>query len=113
MLSLQYNRRIHFKGECVMAVLQVRVDEDLKNQATLIFNGLGIDLSTAIRMFLKKAVLERGIPFEAKFDEVTLKGILAIDRMRTISEENGNSEMTLDEINEEIKLAREENRRKK
>ena len=96
-----------------MAVLQVRVDEDLKNQATLIFNGLGIDLSTAIRMFLKKAVLERGIPFETKFDEVTLKGILAIDRMRTISEENGNSEMTLDEINEEIKLAREESRRKK
>ena len=96
-----------------MAVLQVRVDEDLKNQATLIFNGLGIDLSTAIRMFLKKAVLERGIPFETKFDEVTLKGILAIDRMRTISEENGNSEMTLNEINEEIKLAREESRRKK
>ena len=96
-----------------MAVLQVRVDDDLKNQASVIFNGLGIDLSTAIRMFLKKAVLERGIPFGTKFDEVTLKGILAIDRMRTISEENGNSKMTLDEINEEIKLAREESRRKK
>ena len=96
-----------------MAVLQVRVDDDLKNQASVIFNGLGIDLSTAIRMFLKKAVLERGIPFETKFDEVTLKGILAIERMRTISEENGNDKMTLDEINEEIRLAREENKRKK
>ena len=96
-----------------MAVLQVRVDDDLKNQASAIFNGLGIDLSTAIRMFLKKAVLERGIPFETKFDEVTLKGILAIERMRTISEENGNDKMTLDEINEEIRLAREENKRKK
>lgn len=96
-----------------MAVLQVRIDDDLKNQASVIFNGLGMDLSTAIRMFLKKAVLERGIPFDTHFDETTLKGILAIERMRTISEQNGNSEMTLDEINEEIKLAREEIKRKK
>ena len=96
-----------------MAVLQVRVDDDLKNQASVIFNGLGIDLSTAIRMFLKKAVLEGGIPFETKFDEVTLKGILAVERMRSISEKNGNCNMTLEEINEEIRLAREENRRKK
>ena len=96
-----------------MAVLQVRVDDDLKNQASAIFNGLGIDLSTAIRMFLKKAVVERGIPFDTKIDEVTLQGILAIERMRTISEQNGNCNMTLDEINEEIKLAREEIKRKK
>ena len=96
-----------------MAVLQVRIDDDLKNQASAIFNGLGLDLSTAIRMFLKKAVLERGIPFDTRFDETTLKGILAVERMRTISEKNGNCNMTLEEINEEIRLAREENKRKK
>ena len=96
-----------------MAVLQVRLDEDLKNKATAVYNELGIDLSTAIRMFLKKAVLERGIPFDTKFDETTLQGILAIERMRTISEQNGNCNMTLDEINEEIKQAREEIKRKK
>ena len=96
-----------------MAVVQVRVDDDLKNQASVIFNELGIDLSTAIRMFLKKTVLEKGIPFDTKLDDVTLKGILAIERMRTISEENGNSNMTLDEINEVIRLAREDRKRKK
>lgn len=96
-----------------MAVVQVRVDDDLKNQATAIYNELGIDLSTAIRMFLKRTVLEKGIPFDTKLDDVTLKGILAIERMRTISEENGNSNMTLDEINEVIRLAREDRKRKK
>ena len=96
-----------------MAVLQVRVDDDLKNQATAIYNELGIDLSTAIRMFLKRTVLEKGIPFDTKLDDVTLKGILAIDKMRSISEQNGNSEMTLDEINEVIRLAREDKKRKK
>ena len=96
-----------------MAVLQVRVDDDLKNQASAIYSELGIDLSTAIRMFLKRTVLERGIPFDTKLDDVTVKGILAVERMRTISEQNGNSNMSLDDINEEIKLAREESKRKK
>ncbi|MBO4623258.1 MAG: type II toxin-antitoxin system RelB/DinJ family antitoxin [Bacilli bacterium] len=94
-----------------MAVLQVRIDDELKNQATAIYSELGIDLSTAVRMFFKKSVLVGGIPFDTKINESTLKAILAIDRMRTTSEDNGNSEMTLDEINEEIKKARDERKR--
>ena len=94
-----------------MAVLQVRIDDELKNQATAIYSELGIDLSTAVRMFFKKSVLVGGIPFDTKINDSTLKAILAIDRMRTISEDNGNSEMTLDEINEEIKKARDERKR--
>lgn len=95
-----------------MAVLQVRIDDELKNQATAIYSELGIDLSTAVRMFFKKSVLVGGIPFDTKINESTLKAILAIDRMRTTSEDNGNSEMTLDEINEEIKKARDERKDK-
>lgn len=96
-----------------MALLQIRVDEELKNQANAVYNEIGIDLSTAVRMFLKKSVLEGGIPFDTKIDQSTLKAILAVDNMRTASENNGNSEMSLDEINEEIRLAREERRNKK
>ncbi|MBQ7276257.1 MAG: type II toxin-antitoxin system RelB/DinJ family antitoxin [Bacilli bacterium] len=96
-----------------MTILQVRVDEELKNQAWAVYNELGMDLSTAIRMFLKRSVLVGGIPFDTKIDESTLKAILAIDNMRTISEKNGNSEMTLEEINEEIRLARQERKNKK
>ena len=96
-----------------MALLQIRVDEKLKNQANAIYSELGIDLSTAVRMFLKKSVLEGGIPFNTKIDQSTLNAILAVDNMRTASENNGNSEMSLDEINEEIKLARIERKSKK
>ena len=95
-----------------MAVLQVRIDDELKNQATIVYGELGMDLSTAVRMFLKKSVSIGGIPFDTTISDSTLKAILAIDRMRTISEENGNSNMTLDEINEEIRQAREERKRK-
>ena len=89
-----------------MALLQVRIDEDLKKQATAIYNEIGIDLSTAIRMFLKKSVQEGGLPFDPRISPATLTAILAVDKMRTISEANGNFEMTLDEINNEIKAAR-------
>ena len=95
-----------------MSVLQVRVDEELKNQAAEILDTIGVDLSTAVRMFLKKVIIERGIPFDTRIDDITLKGIMAIRKMQKISEENGNSEMTLEEINEEIRLAREERNKK-
>ena len=89
-----------------MALLQVRIDEELKNQAAAIYNEIGIDISTANRMFLKKSVQEGGLPFDPRISPATLTAILAVDKMRTISEANGNSEMTLDEINNEIKAAR-------
>ena len=95
-----------------MAVLQVRVDEKLKNQATLVYNELGIDLSTAIRMFLKKSVLIGGIPFDTKISDETLNAIISLDTMRSMSEENGNSLMDLDSINEEIKQTRGEKKNK-
>lgn len=45
------------------SVIQVRVDDELRQEATEIFDDLGIDMSTAVRMFLKRTVKERGLPF--------------------------------------------------
>ena len=95
-----------------MGVLQVRVDDNLKNQAAEVLEREGLDLSTAVRMFLKKVVLEEGFPFNKGIDEETLKGLIAIRILQKHSEEIGTSKMTLEEINEEIRLAREERRKK-
>ena len=95
-----------------MAVLQVRVDDELKNQASAIFEQMGLDLSTAVRMFLKRAVAVEGFPFEMMLNESGLRLHKLMTELQKHSEEIGNSEMTLDEINEEIRLAREERRRK-
>ena len=43
--------------------VQVRLDEDLKKEAETIFDNLGLDAPTAIRMFFKKVVATRSIPF--------------------------------------------------
>ena len=95
-----------------MAVLQVRLDDELKNQAVAVYNELGIDLSTAIRMFLKKSVATGGIPFDTKVDQATMDAIRAVDNMRTTSERLGNDSMTLEDINLEIEEARKDRKRK-
>ena len=95
-----------------MGVLQVRVDDNLKNQAAEVLEREGLDLSTAGRMFLKKVVLEEGFPFNKGINEETLKALIAMRILQRHSEEIGTSEMTLEEINEEIRLAREERHKK-
>ena len=46
-----------------MSFVQVRVEDDLKENAIQLFDEIGMDLSTAIRLFLKKSVDEKKIPF--------------------------------------------------
>lgn len=48
------------------ALVQVRVDKELKEQADALFNDLGLDTTTALRMFLKAAVREQKIPFSLR-----------------------------------------------
>ena len=43
--------------------MQVRIDDELKNQATAVYDALGIDLSTKVQMFLKRSVMVNGVPF--------------------------------------------------
>ena len=51
-----------------MSQIAVRVDDDLKKEATAIFNELGLDMTTAVKLFLKQSVLTRSIPFDVKLD---------------------------------------------
>jgi len=43
--------------------IQVRVDDQLKDSADMLFSSLGLDTSTAIRMFLVASMEAGGIPF--------------------------------------------------
>lgn len=91
------------------SLVQVRVDEQLKEDVTNIYEELGMDLSTAIRIFLKRSVQERGIPFSMKLTDIQSgnKAISAMQRMSRAAEENGVADMSLEEINQEIQAVRE------
>ena len=56
----------------------ITIDADVKKQAQELFADLGMDLSTAINIYLKKALAEQGIPFEVTREvpnKVTAKAI--------------------------------------
>ena len=94
-----------------MAIVQLRVDDELKAQAAAIYDRLGIDMSSAIRMFLKRTVNVNCMPFSVILNEEEYNPQLALQAMKNINasaKANGISEMTLDEINEEISAYRKE-----
>ena len=43
--------------------VNIRVDEELKKQAEELFADMGLNMSTAVNMFLRQAVRTGGIPF--------------------------------------------------
>ena len=90
-------------------LVQVRIDDELKNQATAVYDALGIDLSTAVRMFLKRSVMVNGVPFYMtlpKKDYKAERAVRALQELSNAAVENGTSEMTLEEINAEINAVR-------
>lgn len=46
-----------------------RVEPEVKEQAEIILNQLGIPMSNAVGMFLRQVIIQRGIPFEMKLPE--------------------------------------------
>jgi len=44
--------------------LSIRIDRDLKEEADQVFNALGMNLTTAITIFVRQAVRQKKIPFE-------------------------------------------------
>lgn len=87
------------------ATLQIRVEDNLKEQAMALFERLGLDLPTAIRIFLKKSVAENGVPFEIKEKpRVSANGLEALYTLNAEAIKNGKAGMTEEEIEAEIAI---------
>ena len=53
--------------------INIRVDSKLKQSAEELFNDLGLNMSSAITIFLKSVVSYDGIPFELKRNALNTK----------------------------------------
>jgi DNA-damage-inducible protein J len=90
-------------------LFQLRIDDNLRKEATEVYSRLGLDLPTAIRIFLTRSVQVQGIPFSMtlpKDDYKATSGLAAMRRMSLSAEKSEISNMTLDEINAEISAVR-------
>ena len=67
------------------ANINIRVDAELKRAAEALFADLGLNMSTAVTMFLRSAVRQDGIPFEVTRslpNTVTRKALSEYEQMR-------------------------------
>ena len=69
------------------ANLYARIEPDVKEKAESILSALGIPASSAINMFYKQIILQRGLPFEVK-----LPSLRPVD-IHTLSETEFNEEL--------------------
>ena len=72
-----------------MANIQVRVNDEIKSQADMLFTSLGLDTSTAVRIFLTAAIENNGLPFEVKHRGVSEALMQAVSDSRNRNNLNG------------------------
>ena len=100
-----------------MSVLQIRIEEDLKKQVSDLFESLGMDIPTAVRIFFKRALVENGIPFEVKgmpspTKQDGLNLLAALHEAQRQAHEHGVDNLSEKEIEAEIKAARAERKKR-
>ncbi|EFO54190.1 addiction module antitoxin, RelB/DinJ family [Streptococcus infantis SK1302] len=68
--------------------MSIRLDSEVKEQAQQVFNHLGMDMTTAINIFLRQAIQYRGLPFDVRLDEnqKLLQVVMDVDQNRNMSQ---------------------------
>ena len=64
---------------------QIRIDRNIKEQASALFSGLGLDMSGAVNMFLHQCGLRGGIPFYIELPHSKHSTLAAMEEARKIS----------------------------
>ena len=64
---------------------QVRIDENLKKQATELFSQLGMDMSSAMNIFLRQCVMRGGLPFEVTLPQYKPEVLEAMEDAKRMS----------------------------
>ena len=85
------------KGSAIMAKsstsnISIRMDNELKAAAEVLFDELGMNLSTAFNIFVRQALRERGIPFRITEDtpnKETVSAMLEAERIAKDSSVKG------------------------
>mgnify|MGYP002752768131 CR=1 FL=1 len=67
--------------------MSIRLDSEVKEQAQQVFNHLGMDMTTAINIFLRQAIQYQGLPFDVKIDEnrKLLQAVTDVEQNRNMS----------------------------
>ena len=78
---------LDYEGDMMSTIpTQIRIDSDVKKQATALFGSLGLDLSSAVNFFLRQCVLRGGLPFSVEMPQYNRKVLDAMAEAKRISQ---------------------------
>jgi len=68
--------------------MSIRLDSEVKEQAQQVFSNLGMDMTTAINIFLRQAIQYQGLPFDVRLYEnrKLLEVLTDLDQNRNMSQ---------------------------
>jgi DNA-damage-inducible protein J len=79
--------------------VNVRTDSAIKKQAEEIFTDLGLNMTTAVNLFLRATIRENGLPFDLKLDVPNAETAAAIEEGRRIADDpNERGYNSIDEL---------------
>lgn len=86
------------------ANLYIRVEQDIKTKAEQLFSSFGITVSDAINMFLYKAIMVGGIPFDVLTPKPNAETVAAIKEVQEMKNNPslGKSYVDVDEMMKEL-----------
>lgn len=63
------------------SMLHIRVDDDIKDQATQALTAMGLSMSDAVRLFLRRVVVDQAFPLELKVPNAETQAAMAESRV--------------------------------
>ncbi|KFA57715.1 type II toxin-antitoxin system RelB/DinJ family antitoxin [Mageeibacillus indolicus] len=66
---------------------QIRIDNNVKTEANELFSALGIDMSSAVNIFLRQCILHGGLPFKVEIPKYNAETLAAMEEARKISKD--------------------------
>ncbi|MCL2318367.1 MAG: type II toxin-antitoxin system RelB/DinJ family antitoxin [Methanomassiliicoccaceae archaeon] len=67
-----------------MTSICIRVDKDVKTRSEIIFSEIGMNMTTAINIFLRRCIMENGIPFDVGLQRPNADTIAAIEEVEAM-----------------------------
>lgn len=83
--------------------MTLRLEPELKEQASALFKELGLDMSTATGLFFRQALRVHGLPFEVKIDEPNAQTYAAMEEgEKMLADPNTRRFSSVEELFEEL-----------
>lgn len=79
-----------------MTTINIRIDENMKNKANKTFAGIGLDMSSAIKLFLHQSIKEDGLPFHPSNNPKAIRAMW--DKEVAYALRHGQTFETVDEL---------------